>query len=47
MKLPSNPPMLAEKAVFLYIFYVQNCHVFGADDYRTCPKIYIICLILY
>ena len=33
--------MFTEKAVFRYIFCVLNCHVFGADDYRTCTKIYI------
>ena len=29
----------AEKAVFHSIFGVLNCHVFGADDYRTCTKV--------
>ena len=37
----SNPPMLADKAVLRYIFCVLNCHVFGADHYRTCTKKYI------
>ena len=37
--------MFAEKPVFRDIFCVLNCHVFLADDYRMCTKIYIICLI--
>ena len=30
----------AEKALFRYICCVLNCHVFRADDYKTCTKIY-------
>ena len=33
--------MRIEKAVFRSIFSVLNCHVFGADDFRTCTKIYV------
>ena len=35
-----KPTRVRIKAVFRYIFCVLNCNVFGADDYRTCTKIY-------